>query len=167
MAKPLIELIQDEIVSRLNNITDANGYEFDRLSVEVLDRDLDDWPTDPLAIVVEFPETAPNDEFSCAGNPPGVAYDATFGIYGYASQLDVDDSEVGVTDTGVTDQQMIAALERAVTNKGATGWETFGNNAHNAKIVNHATFDAPGHNGGMIVLEVLYRHNEGDPFTKR
>ena len=164
MAKPISEKISDEILARLALITTANGYEFTVASVSYVSRDLDDWPKGPLSIVVNKTETVDNDELSCPGNPPRLAFDATFTIHGYASVLDTDDSEVGIVDSGVSDFEMAAAIQKAITTDTAA-WETMDGNAVFSKLTRSESFDAPDRDGAMWDLVVTYRTPENDPYT--
>lgn len=165
MAKPVIEKISDEVVSRLRNITIANGYEFTIVAADLVKRETNTWTPQALKIKVEYGEIAENETYSYPGNPPRVAYDAEFVISGYSRDIDVDESEVGMTDASVTDTQMIAAIQKALANNDATAWHTFGGNSILASIVSASTFDAPGYDGGQVKLVVTYRTSEVSPFA--
>lgn len=165
MAKPVLEKISDEVVSRLRNITKANGYEFTIQSAELISRRTNTWQPVPLTIKVEYGELTENEELSYPGNPPRKAFDMQFEITGYAKDIDIDESEVGMTDASVTDTQMIAAIQKAITNNDPTGWYTFGGNAIVADIVSAESFDSPQHDGGKVMLSVTYRTSEVNPFT--
>jgi hypothetical protein len=165
VAKPTLELISDELISRLGNITVANGYEFTAVSPQLIGRNRNTWDPQPLKIYVEQPGIARNESVSYPGNPPRTAYDMTFDVYGYASQLDRDAPQVGIADPSVTDTQMIAAIQKAIANNDAATWHTFGGNAINAQIAGAETFDGTEYDGGKVTLEVTYRTSEIDPFA--
>lgn len=165
MAKPLPEKISDELIVRLKNIKVSGGYEFSHAGVQLIDRDSNTWTPEVRKIYVEQGEANYNEELSLPGNPPRSCYDMQFEISGYASQLDREDSQVGVAETGVTDTQMIAAIKKAILNASPGSWHTFGGNAINARIISSTPFDDPEHDGGRVVLQVTYRHDEGDEFS--
>ena len=167
MPKPLLEEISDVVVARLQQIVAADGYEFDIASVTIVDRDLNQWPRAPLTIVIEYGEQEPMPELNCTGNPPATAFKMPFEIYGYARQHNVDDSEPGVVDTGVTDTQMQAAIIKALADVDSGDWANMGGKAIDSKVASIDSFDAAGFDGGKVTLEVCYRTNENDPFTQR
>lgn len=165
MAKPVIELISDEVISRLGNISVANGYQFTVTDVSLVDRSTNSWTPAPLKIKVEYGEIEENNDLSYPGNPPRKAYDMAFQITGYSKDIDRDETEVGMTNASVTDTQMIAAIKKAIANNDAGSWHTFGGNAINASMVTAAFVDAPGHDCGQVILSVTYRTSEIDPFS--
>lgn len=161
MATPILELISDEVVSRLGNITTGNGYEFTAASVSLIDRDENDFQPAPLAIMVDRKDEAENEDLSLPGNPPGIAYDVEFHIHGYSGRLDDSFS------TEVTETQMIAAIQKAIGNGDATGWHNFTNRAIDASLTSTTDFEGPGHDGVTVVLRITYRISEIDPFVVR
>ena len=171
MAKPILELISEEIVSRLGNISVANGYEFTIVSAELVNRKTNTWQPEPLKIKVDYGDVSENEELSYPGNPPRKAFDAVFEISGYASDIDRDVDEVGMVNPSVTDTQMMSAMAKAITNNSAVDWHWFGTNvdgdpyAINAKISSMETFDAPGLDGARIMLEVTYRTSEINQYS--
>ena len=168
MALPVIQNISDTVISRLKNITVANGYEFEAGTVQIVNRDMNTWQPSPRDIYVDQqPETA-NDDISYPSSAALVAaFDVDFNIYGFASQLDVDADERGITDTGTTENQMIAAVKKSLVNSDGAGWHTFGSNAVLSWFSSSGHFDGPGHDGALVVLSVTYRIDETDPFTAR
>lgn len=163
--KPVLEKISDEVVLRLKNITVANGYQFTIQDVRLVSRKTNTWQPRPLTIRVEQASITENEELSYPGNPPRKAYNMEFEITGYASDIDRDESEVGMTDPSVTDTQMIAAIQKALTNNDAANWHTFGSNAIIADITEASPFDAAEHDGGKVMLSVTYRTSEVNPFA--
>jgi len=167
MALPVVQKILDVIVTRLKNITADNSYEFEVGDVQVVSRDKNTWNPKPRDIYIDQKDSVLNEEHSVEGNPSGRAYDVDFEIHGFAKLLDVDATEEGVTDTNTTDNQMMAAIMKAIVNNDATGWQTFGSNAIDALFPTFGPFDGPGHDGGMVTLSVSFRFDETDPYTKR
>lgn len=164
MAKPILEKIEDELLTRLANINTRNGYEFTVNTVKSASRDKNTWNPQPLDVIVEELELAENEELSYPGNPPRVAFDAEFAIHGYARQLDTADAESNVSD-GVTPQNMKAAILKAITNGDAASWHTFNSNAVTSTLAGAVPLEAPGHQGITFNLLVTYRHSELDPYT--
>lgn len=165
MAKPVLELISDEVVSRLGDITKANGYEFTIVSAELVTRETNTWTPEPLKIKVEYGDISENEDLSYPGNPPRKAFDMQFEISGYSRDIDRDETEVGMVNPSVTETQMIAAIQKALTNNDAASWHTFGGNAIIADITGSSTFDAAGFDGGKVMLSVTYRTSEINPFA--
>lgn len=166
MPKPIIELISEQVVSRLQNITKSNGYEFTVAFAELIDRDKNQWQPEPLGIYVQEVGIEEIPELSYPGNPQRIAFDATFEITGFASGLDIDETETGQINRGVTDTQMMASIKKALANNDAQGWHTFGGYAFNAKMGSAETVDMPGHDGARVMLNVMYRTSEIDPYTQ-
>ena len=165
MAKPILEKITDEIILRLGEITVANGYEFTAVSAELVERGTNTWQPAPLKIKVEYGEINENEELSCVGVPYRQAFDAVYEISGYAEAIDRDEDEVGMINPSVTDTQMIAAIRKALVESDGGGWHLFDGNAIDARITASETFDAPGYDGGRVMLMVTYRTAETDPYT--
>lgn len=163
--KPVLEKISDEVVLRLKNITVANGYQFTIQDVRLTSRKTNTWQPRPLTIRVEQGTVSENEDLSYPGNPPRKAFDMEFVVYGYASDIDRDESEVGMTDSGVTDTQMIAAIQKALTNNDAAAWHTFDGNAIIADVTDAEPFDSPEYDGGKVTLSVTYRTSEINPFS--
>lgn len=166
MAKPILELISETVVNRVKNITVTNGYEFTIAFAQLVDRNKNQWQPEPLAIYVQEAGIEKVPELCYPGNPPRVAYEAMFEITGFAGALDQDKDEVGAIDRSVTDTQMMAAIPKALTNNDAAEWQTFGGYAINANIDSIETIDSPGHDGARVMLGVIYRTSEIDPFTQ-
>lgn len=167
MALSILQNISDTIVARLKNITDANSYEFEVGTVALVNRDKNTWNPSPRDILIEQRDSTLVEDLTIPGNPAGITYETEFAIHGFSSQLDMDSTEPGVVDTGTTDNHMLAAIMKAIVNSDATGWQTFGSNAITAWFPSYGPFDGAGHDGGMVVLSVMHRVDETDPYTKR
>ena len=158
MPESINQLIVDEVVSRLGNITMDNGYVFDASVKGKPDRDSDKFHPDPRDIYVEEGESIENDALFIPGNPPKVAYDMTIRIEGVAKRVDGSSSE-----TAVTENQMSQAIRQALANNDAASWHTFGGNAINAKMGAFQQTDDPSFDGAAVSLVVTYRVSELDP----
>ena len=169
MALPIIEKIAAELVARLDQITTANGYEFDRESVTRPRRIDRDFTPRNYSIVVDQSEEQYDEEQSYPGNPPASAYNVTFSIYGF-----VRESDDATTSPHITENQMAAAIQKAITENSAT-WHSFDGNAIAATFGtterfrdgDALPFTTTEHNGARVELEVLYRVSELDPFSVR
>jgi len=168
MALPVIETIAVEVVARLETITTGNGFEFTAESVNRprrIDRDL---TIRNLTIVVDQADDVENDEHSYPGNPPAQGYDTTFNIYGF-----VRESDDATTSPAVTENQMTAAIKKAITED--SSWHNWDGNAINSRWGaaeyfsegQNLPFTNVDHNGVMVPLIVSYRVSELDPFSVR
>lgn len=163
----ILNNIAAEVETRLKNITTANGYDFDVSDVSFMKRNTDDFNNDPKSILIEQDDETISDDHSYPGNPPAVAYEVKFQIWGFASSLDHTPSGPGTEDAGVSDNAMMAAIRKSLTTVSSGQWHTFGGNAINSEIIAASPFDGPGSNGGMVELQVLYRTSELDPAVAR
>lgn len=166
MTKPVIELIEDEIICRLEDIQLKNGFAFSVTSVELVSRDLNTFTPGPLEIIVDLIEETENEEMSCPGNPPATAYDALFMIHGYAYPVDRDD-ELSNLNSGVTRRQMQAAIQQAVTSVASGDWAQWSGNALTTSLTTKAKFEGPGNDGVSVGMLITYRTDEDDPTVKR
>lgn len=166
MALPIIENIAALVVSRLQEITTGNGYEFTAESVTRPRRIDRDWTPRNLAIVVHKSNELENSEASCPGNPPRVAYNAIFLIYGF-----VRESDTASTSPAITENQMASAIKKSIAS--SSSWHNFGGNAIDAMFTDVETFSDGSpqpftdieSNGVTVTLNVLYRVSELDPYT--
>ena len=167
MSQPIIELIEEEIINRLENIQLKNGYAFTVASVELVNRDLNSYPEPgPLAIIVDLTEEAENEEMSCPGNPPAVAYDASFMVHGYAQPVDRDDT-LSNLNAGITRHQMQAAIHTALVTPTAGDWAQWEGNALTTSLQSKTKFEGPGTDGVTVGMLITYRTDENDPTVKR
>jgi hypothetical protein len=165
MADPILQSIADTVITRLENITVANGYEFTAADVSMVSRDTNDWQPGPRKILVDQKEEVENEESSYPGNPPRIAWNVQFDIWGFAANLDHPAGEIGIAGDSTTENQMIAAIKKAIVNNDAASWMTFGSNAINARFTSSRPNDSQGHDGVLVTLDVLYRIKETDPYT--
>lgn len=164
MPDPVNQDIIDEIKSRLENITTGNGYEFNVGTVEKVDRDAEGWRATERCVIIEQDAESENEEYFCPGSPPRVAFDLPIRLIGYAKRLDVDGSATGITDGSTTENQMIAAIKKAIANNDAGSWHTFGGKAVDASMTSEHGNDGE-YDLGIVTLTVTYRVSEIDPFA--
>ena len=165
MALPILQNIANVLLARLKNITVANGYEFTAADVSMVSRDMNDWQPGPRKILVDQKEEVEVEELSYPGNPPAIAWNVQFEIWGFASSLDYPAGEIGIGADKTTENQMIAAIKKAVVNSDAASWMDFGSNAINARFTSSRPNDSQGHDGVLVSLDILYRIRETDPYT--
>lgn len=168
MALPVAEKIAAELVTRLDAITTGNGYEFTRESVtrpRRLDRD---FTPRNYSIVVEQVGETEREEMSYPGNPPAIAYESVFNVYGF-----VRESDDATTSPAITENQMAAAIKKAIAEDAS--WHTFGSNAFDASFGQTEMFEGGENlpftvvesNGVIVPLSVFYRVSELDPYAVR
>lgn len=167
MPNPIIQLIADEVVNRLGNILKGNGYEFDVAFVLPVSRDTNTFHPSPRGIYVKQQAEAENEELSCPGNPPAVAYDVVFEITGYANQIDTDTTEPAIVDDGATVNNMLASIQKAIANNDAAHWHEFDGNSLNATMPVAETMETADYDGAKVELIVTYRTSEIDPYALR
>jgi hypothetical protein len=165
MADPINKQIIAAVISRLENITVANGYEFDVGTVGQADRDLDMGEVNTKDIWVSAEEDKEEPTLSWPGNPPRLWMNLTLRLIGFAKQIDVDETEVGVTEFSTDEDQMAAAIRKALANNDAGQWHTFGGLAVMASFGNYSQFNEPGWDGAVVELVIGYRVSEINPFS--
>lgn len=165
MALPILENIAAVVLARLKNITVANGYEFEAADVSMVSRSTNDWQPGPRKILIDQQEEVEDEEHTYPGNPARIAWIVQFHIWGFVADLDRPAGEIGIAGDSTTENQMIAAIKKALANSDAAGWQTMGDNAFNAWIASARPNDSEGHDGVQVVLEVNYRIQETDPYA--
>lgn len=157
------ELVALEIVDRLEQITIANGYAFDVASVDRVPRNARDWTPRHLSIVVEQDDEERNEELSHAGNPPAIAYDATYNIHVF-----VRESDKATAPANQMENAMVAAVKQAVTDDGVD-WHTFDDNAIDGQFGSIRPYlsSEGDHAGATVPLVVTYRVSETNPYESR
>ncbi len=162
----IIENIALEIVRRLERITIANGYSFDVPSVVRPDR-LADWsPVDGLVLLKQSDSTM-NLESSYPGNPPAIAFDTEFEIECFVRSSEHSDVQPYNVDQNERGAQIIKAITTEAVDDGK--WYTFAENAVLASIgsVQNFGISEGNHNGVTVVLNVMHRQSENDPYQVR
>lgn len=160
MSTAIPELIAQELLERLEDITLVNGFNFTVQSVERVNREPNE--TTPLhhSIVVVQEEIERNPDNDYSGNPPATAYNLPFAIYGYVRQSDRtrldDDASVNAVQANIV---------KAITRRDS--WYTFGGYSYNALLGNMETWRSTDHAGASIHLVAQYRVSEVDPFSNR
>jgi hypothetical protein len=162
MANSVPELIAIELISRLESITTANGYDMTARVYRVNRDAANGWSPKNYDIVVVEGDEARNTEIDCPGNPPAVGYDFPISIQAYIRQSD---------RSTVPEQRLaknfVANIRKAVATPSA--WHTFGGNAINSDIGTASFFrsDDGSHSGMTMELMVMYRVSETNPFQVR
>lgn len=163
MSTAIPELITAEVVTRLEQITTANGYFANIVSVDRVPLHVEDWTPKNLSIAVVQTDDRENLAESHHGNPPAMARDLTLEI-----KCIVRPSSRATTTYETTMNAMAAAVRKAITTPAAT-WYQMDGNAINTTIGDNTPFPiaAGGHAGVSITLTITYRISETDPFTVR
>lgn len=157
------ELIALEIVDRLEDITTVGGYAFTVSEVKRPTRNGENWQRKHLGIgVIQGPsERVP--ERDCPGNPPAIAYQVTFNL-----ECICKDPEASTAAHATSENEMAAAVVKAIASDGAT-WYTMNGNAIYTDFGANEPFEpSDGEmNGVTVPVIVLYRVAENDPYTVR
>ena len=162
----VIENIATEIVRRLQRITVANGYTFDVANVQRADRLGTAIVLENYLVLVVQQDSQPNEELSHPGNPPAIAFDATFNIHCFVRESDREESVMSTTSNEMAGQAMKAITNETIApNK---WWQMAGN----AIVSEFGTIgpysESDGVNAGVTLpLIVSYRISETDPYEVR
>lgn len=169
MPYTVLEQIEQEIESRLENVTKANGFN-QTLIVRRPTRKGVGAVVDFLAVVSRGdiqPDTTISPNGVGQANPPYQAWEQTYEVLLFSRQSDRDE-----TAAEILMNQMAADALEAITRKGETDeaeWYTFGGLARNASI------GAPSQGlwedsvSAVLTLPIIvnFRHTENDPYTAR
>jgi hypothetical protein len=158
---PVIEIIARKIVTRLEAIQVANGYNVN-VSKVIRPKKVDENTNEDYQIRIIQADSERMPEMDCAGNPPAVAYNQPFEIEGIMLPSD--------TTTKSADEfrnEFSADITKALTTP-ATWWNWDGL-AFNSGVMppELKADDGGGVIGVKIVLNVMYRTSENDPYTAR
>ena len=155
------ESIATVLVTRLEAITEANGYEFDVSQVVRVDRHGVQPSYKHLSIVIDQTKTR-NEELSYPGNPPAIAWDMTFSLHLICR--DSGDPQA----KAINDEAMQAAAVKAVT-LSQSDWYTLGGYAVNAEFASPEPYaQTDGEiTGSTLPLVVTYRTSEYDLTVQR
>lgn len=157
------ELIALELVGRLEEITELNGYSFDVSEVIRPTRNSENWKLKNLGIGVLQGESERVPELDCPGNPPALAYSVTFNL-----RCVVKDSETSTAAHATNENEMAAAVVTAITDDGVM-WYTMNSNAIDTTFGTMQPFVPPEGemNGVTVPVIVTYRVSETNPFEVR
>jgi hypothetical protein len=160
---PIPELIAEEIVARLNEITKENGYEFDVSEVVRPSRRGENWRRlhNGIGVIQGSPERMP--DLDCPGNPPAIAYAITFDLVCICR-----DSENSIDAHTTATNYMVAAMQRAIANTGDR-WYTLGDFAFDCDFGTPEPVDTDDaeFNSVRVPLVIYYRVSENNPLEVR
>lgn len=161
MSEPIVENIAAALFTRLESVTEANGYQQTLSAVRPKSTLGDIAPTHLRAVLLQD-DPSPASESDVPGAPFAQAWWQPFVICIYVRPSDGDSIPI---DTRIN--RVWADVVKAIT--APTAWHTFGAGAINARIDPPERFDHDdgAHEGVMIVVSVLYRTSETDPYTAR
>lgn len=113
-----------------------------------------------IVITYANPELVP--ELMCPGNPPAEAWRQVFNLYLHTMPSESDEEVVDSIRS-----RFIADVRRVVCTPSAT-WHNFGGYAINAEWEQMQNIESGESCGGVLMpLAVIYRTDEGDPYTVR
>lgn len=161
MSIPIPEQIGLEIVTRLEEITEGNGYQFTVPFVKRVNRDGRNWTPKHNAIAVVQGDEERVFEHDCPGNPPSNAYQQTWLIRGYVRKPEhqeyAEDADLN---------QMAASIRKAIAENSGT-WRNFDGYTYNAQFGATEIEKTTEHTVAVVELQTWYRVSELDPFTVR
>lgn len=162
----VIENIALEMVRRLERITIANGYSFDVPSVVRPDR-LANWSPEDGLLLLKQGDSTWNNDASHPGNPPAIAFDTEFEIECFVRSSEHSDVTPYHTNQNERGSQIIEAITTEATDPGH--WYTFDSNAILSSIGDVRNFGVSdgNHNGVTVVINVLHRQSENNPYQVR
>jgi hypothetical protein len=162
----VIENIATEIVRRLQRITVANGYTFDVANVQRADRLGTSIVLENYLVLVVQQDSQPNEELSHPGNPPAIAFDATFNVHCFVRESDREESVMSTTSNEMAGQAMKAIANE--TNAPYKWWQMNGNSILTEFGTIGPYSESEGVNAGVTLpLIVSYRVSENDPYEVR
>ena len=153
MSLPVHEQITVAIHERLL------GY--DRQALVLRPEMLTDFSPANQQIVIVQGDLAANEEFSCSGNPPALAYTAPYEIVCIARQREKSEESV---DTILNDF-MAGAIVTMCTP--AESWHTWGGLAVDTRMTGSVKNINDGYCTLNLSLEVIYRTDENNPYNQR
>lgn len=158
--RPVVSLIADEILSRLETLITEPNDAFLFRGVIRPTRLATYTPEHGLIVLTKAdPERVP--ELDCPGNPPAICYQQTFRVCVHIAPSEKDDTPVDLYE-----EVAEAAIHKAI--RANATWHQFDGNAINAEFLPSqvATKDG-GYEGLAVPIAVTYRISEGDPYTVR
>lgn len=162
----VIESIALEIVRRLEQIHTDNDYSFDCCNVVRPDRQGESWTPEDGLIVVTQGDSTRNPSSDYPGNPPAIAYETEFEINCF-----VRDSDFAKNDIDPEQNDRGSQLVKAITTEATdpTMWYTMGGFAVIAEMGDIKSYpQSEGVNNGVtLVLKVMHRQSENNPYQVR
>lgn len=156
------ETIATTLVTRLEAITEANGYNFTVAGVVRPNRLQKGITPEHLQIQVRQGVNVYNAALSHEGNPPAMAYNCVYELHCF-----VRNDDESTTASATFENDFEAAVKQAVCS--TSDWYNFGGNAIISDWGQSRPFVSQegNHAGITIPLIVTYRVSETDPYTVR
>ena len=157
MSEPIVEQIAANVASTVAAVTVANGYHQDLTASRPTSSEWRDGrPQANGTVIIVQDDADENEEHSTAGNPGLKAWSQGFALVAYVI---ASEASTAAMDTAVN--RVRADLEKALTID-----RTRGNLAIDTIIRAAQHFAAgPGATGTAVIVDVLYRTREDDPYT--
>jgi hypothetical protein len=160
LATAIPETIAQEVVARLQQITTANGYNFNVSSVDRPPKNAKQWRPRHYGIVVDQKQATENEELSHPGNPPAMAFDLDFEITGFVL---LSDEATASSDPQSSDME--AAIKKAIAED--LHWYNWDGNAVNSQWGESQFIEEPDYAGVIVQLTISYRVSETNPYAVR
>lgn len=166
MPATIPDQIVDELVARLERITEENDYPFDVAAVEQPNRTGLTLTQKPRSFGVLTGDSQRVEELDRPGNPPAIAYRLDVDIIAFGSHGDAS------TDPATQDaRRMLGLAQKAITTPAVAPhrWYTFGELAIDSDFGDVETIPSPQAQLSVarLTVSILYRVDESDPFTSR
>lgn len=158
--RPVVSLIADELFRRLETLV-AVPIEDIVIKGVIRPTRLGTYMPEHCLIVLTRGDSVRVPDLDCPGNPPAVAMMQTFNVRCHIAPSEKDPTPVERYEDVIT-----AIIHQAVTT--GTDWHRFDANAIDAMVEPTESISGDGgYDGINIPVNVIYRTDEGDPYTVR
>jgi len=170
MSTPIPERLANELATRLEEITVANGYPFDVTKVLRPNRDGVTVLYTDRSIRIDQGNTERVEDLDCPGNPPALCWSQPFDVRCFTRNSnrpeDQQDPEADMPHATNTNE-MVASAIKAITD--ADQWHTMNNISFDARFGTVEAFSADDgeYNGHMVTVTCFYRTDENNPYNVR
>lgn len=159
MSDPIIEAIAVEITEAINAITVANGFNQDLAATRPTRLDfLDGEGQQDLTVLIVQQDPDEDEESSTEGNPPAKAWIQPFWCIAYV--IDSDNATDPIDSRKNKVRSDIEKKLRSDPTRDGNAWDT--------RVRAPESFNlGPAATGIIVVVDVLYKTSEDDPYVKR
>jgi hypothetical protein len=152
MSFPVIEKITEAIKNRL--------FDFDNQVQVIRTEMLSDFSPANKQVVIVQQDPTTNEDYSCHGNPPAQAFTIPYQIVCIARQTETSSEAL---DSVLSD--FAAGAIKTMTTP--TAWYQWGGEAIDSKITGMEKNVLDGYATQNILLEVIFRTDENNPYNRR
>jgi hypothetical protein len=161
MPLTILESIADTLHSRLSAmISDPVTYPIEVREVIRPTQYGSFTPTDRQIVLTQGPAVR-NEQLSCPGNPPAVAWDQQFNL-----RLHIRQDERSFESIDTIQNAFVGDVQKCVCSPGSS-WHNFGGYAINARWGQSQPFTSDAIEGVNLPIVITYRVSEDDPYEQR